>query len=144
MSDYITYDAVCTRATNASVRITLRWGAWETSGKWVPKSLLGPENEVNAALDRGKAQIKKWWCVQELLEPRLELKSSKRPLSVQRTIDMVLLILDKQAQALRHGSGEVMTESICECGHCEGDPIAWHQAEALTTTAALLKESLDA
>ncbi len=143
MSDYCTYKAVCIGRTAASVMLTLRWGAWTKVGVHVQKSLLGPDNEVNSMGDRGKAHIAKWWCVQELLEPRLELKASKPSLAVQRTIDMVLLILDKQSQALKHGASEVMTESICECGHCEGDPIAWHQAQALQTTIGLLKESLD-
>lgn len=146
MSDYCTYKAVCIGRIAASVKLSLYWGAWTKVGVWVPKSLLGPDNEVNSTGDRGKAQIKKWWCVQELLEPRLELKASKRPLAVQRTIDMVLLILDKQAQALNHNANriEIVEEAICECGVCYGDPIAWHQGDMLRTTIGLLKESLDA
>lgn len=133
-TDEFTCQAVVVAETDLAVRVNATMGPWSAL-VWVPRSLLQADNEVNHEGDEGRLVVALWWAVQEGLQPGMLI--SKSLLAVRQTVDGILDVMESQASSL--ATGEV--EAICECGRCEGNPIAWHEADALRMMAGMLRES---
>lgn len=138
MSDSFRCQGRVVRETDKAVMVSLTMGLWQIRELWVPRSVLQPDNALNWAGDTGEFAVALWWAVQNKLEQRLAIRTSS--LAVQQTVDGILQVIGLQADAIAREAD--VPDALCECGRCEGNPIKWHQVEALVMLKRLLCERL--
>lgn len=144
MSEYVKIEGVrAIGQSDKALQVELPAGRYA----WIPQSAIGPDSEVYAVHDHGVLQLARWKAVE------LGLAESddppRRPIptkvgsthSARITANMILTVMRGRASEIRdHALDD--PRAICECGQCEGDPIAWHKAEILERVANEIEKVL--